>query len=513
MKDTMHKITAAAAGAVLAFSAVGLLPVSAGMEAAEPEDMPPVSAMELLGESALHDGKFDPIELYGPDVTSFDTFYVTANRSCAAQEISITVTQSGFLPVMGEFYTLSQADCRGIVALSDPVFRFKPEYPEAYAQASYMKLLVNAEITEEFDLSLFPTNIAPPEDDTLTIRIYGFNEIIDYIPAVKETVLSQAVLSAKSSPEISMIADGWFRYADIDIDGGKEFDPAGTKTVFGTKVYSFRHDRSAPEPDGTHGTSSLKIDIDKTADDLAPAWKDGAFHAAVDRRAEKKPIPKFAELSCFCEPEDQDAEPIQGMFRMKLCGSAVVDDEYDTFRITVLSAAETDVHLRIAVMQPEEQDGAAVSAAHSEDYVIKTKAASDSGSTGVLELSAKEMNAPAGTVIYVESAGYTDAEGSSIFSDGKFMSGTVTVTGIRDLMKSPEQKEPCYGDVNCSGNVDVSDAVLLARMAAEDKTAVITADGKLLADVNHDGNLSTDDVVMILQYISKLIPYSALAPQ
>lgn len=70
--------------------------------------------------------------------------------------------------------------------------------------------------------------------------------------------------------------------------------------------------------------------------------------------------------------------------------------------------------------------------------------------------------------------------------------------------------EVTYGDVNCDKSVDVADAVLLARMVAEDSTAMITAQGKLNADCKKNENLESDDVVRILQYIARLIDYSVL---
>ena len=60
------------------------------------------------------------------------------------------------------------------------------------------------------------------------------------------------------------------------------------------------------------------------------------------------------------------------------------------------------------------------------------------------------------------------------------------------------------GDVNCSGGVDVADAVLLARFCTEDSTAVITDQGKQNADVNGSGNIEPDDVTAILRKIAKL---------
>lgn len=66
-----------------------------------------------------------------------------------------------------------------------------------------------------------------------------------------------------------------------------------------------------------------------------------------------------------------------------------------------------------------------------------------------------------------------------------------------------EPSDYAYGDVNLSGDVDVSDAVLLARFAAEDKEATITEEGKKMADVNRDGNLTSEDTVQILEFIAK----------
>ena len=62
------------------------------------------------------------------------------------------------------------------------------------------------------------------------------------------------------------------------------------------------------------------------------------------------------------------------------------------------------------------------------------------------------------------------------------------------------------GDVNCSGQVDVSDAVLLARFVAEDSEANLTAAGKANADCDGTSGISSSDVIHILRIIAKLIP-------
>ncbi|MBR3419347.1 MAG: dockerin type I repeat-containing protein [Oscillospiraceae bacterium] len=67
------------------------------------------------------------------------------------------------------------------------------------------------------------------------------------------------------------------------------------------------------------------------------------------------------------------------------------------------------------------------------------------------------------------------------------------------------------GDANCDGRIDVSDAVLTARFAAEDRNAVITDQGRANADVTGNGNVDAEDTTKILQYIAKKISYAELA--
>ena len=61
------------------------------------------------------------------------------------------------------------------------------------------------------------------------------------------------------------------------------------------------------------------------------------------------------------------------------------------------------------------------------------------------------------------------------------------------------------GDVNCNGRVDVGDAVLIARISAEDKTVNITPDGSVNAEVTGDGKINTDDVTKLLKFLAGLI--------
>ena len=94
----------------------------------------------------------------------------------------------------------------------------------------------------------------------------------------------------------------------------------------------------------------------------------------------------------------------------------------------------------------------------------------------------------------------------SIIRDETGGSGTVTT--------DPFPSCNAYGDVDCSGDVKISDAILLARYLAEDKV-VITPMGKLNADCYYPaGNeLNADDLMTLLSYLAgsrKSLPDFAL---
>ncbi|MDR9828150.1 dockerin type I repeat-containing protein, partial [Vibrio sp. FNV 38] len=57
-----------------------------------------------------------------------------------------------------------------------------------------------------------------------------------------------------------------------------------------------------------------------------------------------------------------------------------------------------------------------------------------------------------------------------------------------------------YGDMNEDGTVDISDAVMLARFAAEDSEVRISRAAVSHADFDGDGNVTGSDVIVILRY-------------
>ena len=108
-------------------------------------------------------------------------------------------------------------------------------------------------------------------------------------------------------------------------------------------------------------------------------------------------------------------------------------------------------------------------------------------------------------IVYGEIAGTTTpSETTKPVTTTAPKTTTTTAAGASEVL---------WGDADCSKLVDVSDAVLVARLSAEDGTAKITAQGKKNADVTHDGNISTDDSLLILKYICKIITAKDLEPK
>ena len=60
------------------------------------------------------------------------------------------------------------------------------------------------------------------------------------------------------------------------------------------------------------------------------------------------------------------------------------------------------------------------------------------------------------------------------------------------------------GDTDCNGEVNIMDAVLLARVAAEDTKCGITEQGKLNADTTQDGTVGSNDLTWLLKFLAGL---------
>jgi hypothetical protein len=83
----------------------------------------------------------------------------------------------------------------------------------------------------------------------------------------------------------------------------------------------------------------------------------------------------------------------------------------------------------------------------------------------------------------------------------------------------PVEDDVDWGNVDCSQEatieerVNVLDAVLLARVAAEDTECGVTAQGKLNADVEYDKSVKPNDLSKLLKYLAGSIQYKELGNQ
>ncbi|MBP0967397.1 MAG: dockerin type I repeat-containing protein, partial [Oscillospiraceae bacterium] len=86
---------------------------------------------------------------------------------------------------------------------------------------------------------------------------------------------------------------------------------------------------------------------------------------------------------------------------------------------------------------------------------------------------------------------------------------TVSVTTTTETVTTTTTAKPVTvskrGDLNLDQSVDVSDAVMLARLLVEDKKLVMTEQGMANADCDSDRKITPDDLTWILRFIAKLI--------
>ena len=82
----------------------------------------------------------------------------------------------------------------------------------------------------------------------------------------------------------------------------------------------------------------------------------------------------------------------------------------------------------------------------------------------------------------------------------------VTTTASTETTKKDGKR--LAGDVNNNGEVDVKDAVLLARIVGQDVTASLSDQGRINADVDRDGVVSAPDLTMLLRALANLTELS-----
>lgn len=112
---------------------------------------------------------------------------------------------------------------------------------------------------------------------------------------------------------------------------------------------------------------------------------------------------------------------------------------------------------------------------------------------------------PAETTTTAAAAAETTAVTTTTETTTTAETTTQTVTTTAQTTSEPAKPEILRGDVNCDKQVDVADAVLLARLLAQDANAAVSAQGKENADCDGRSGLSSGDTIMILKYAAKII--------
>ena len=489
----LQKMLAVVSGAVLTVSAAGVLP-AAGFSVLEPEKMPAEDTLTLLGTTTLKDGKFEPIQVWVASLEDFDTFYVTANESCAAQEINIDIVQEGYSVRRDCFAEMSKTDANAIVALGDAAFRFSLAQPDKKEDSDFsvQMLKISASVTKPYDPDFIPANLRKPENQELTIRLFGSDEEPDPVLTEKSIVLSQADFFTQAAPDAFIVTKGMFGFADISVDCGEGFRQTKAKPYLDTKFTSFASNLIGD----TYQIENLISTSSSTSEQLAANWENGAFRTIRAFTEVNNHLPPLSRMSLRFDQELKS----DSFFRMKLGGCAVVSKDYDTFEIAVNDVSADEVCVKYSVLNPS-------------DYsVLSSGESSLTLTNGKGEQRLTDIQAPTGSIIVIDAMDTVKMQDDQRVLTPCY-SGSVRLRGIQTLTaeqteqtQQPETEKLLPGDADCSGVIDVSDAVMLARYVAEDSDVRITETGKRNADCNKNGNPDSEDVILILQYIAKLIP-------
>ena len=100
----------------------------------------------------------------------------------------------------------------------------------------------------------------------------------------------------------------------------------------------------------------------------------------------------------------------------------------------------------------------------------------------------------------------------SFYQDIIALRDTVTIPQPVETTTAPPEETTLAptvskrGDVDCNGDINIADAILLARFNAEDTSeeAKVTTQGKANADTNKDGSVNGEDLALLLSYLAGL---------
>lgn len=99
----------------------------------------------------------------------------------------------------------------------------------------------------------------------------------------------------------------------------------------------------------------------------------------------------------------------------------------------------------------------------------------------------------------------TETTASQSLESTTSLTTETTASASAETSTSQQEAAALRGDVNCSGDVNISDAILLARIAAEDTTAEISEIGKTNGDLNGSGSIDSDDLTIVLKFLAGLV--------
>ncbi|HAG14612.1 MAG TPA: hypothetical protein DCG49_12250 [Ruminococcus sp.] len=88
---------------------------------------------------------------------------------------------------------------------------------------------------------------------------------------------------------------------------------------------------------------------------------------------------------------------------------------------------------------------------------------------------------------------------------GSTITLTDSITAVSNVIPGAAAAEEANMDINEDGDVDVSDAVILARFIAEDSELIMSPVAVSRADCDRDGRVTSNDVILILKKIAHLL--------
>lgn len=127
------------------------------------------------------------------------------------------------------------------------------------------------------------------------------------------------------------------------------------------------------------------------------------------------------------------------------------------------------------------------------------------GQTAATETTAKSETTTTEAVTTTEAATTASVTEPTVTETETTTAAAATSESETTATTTVAEAEKVDGDTDCSGIVDVSDAVMLARFVLSDPDVSVSDQGKINADYDGNGTLNSDDVMLIVRLIAGLI--------